>query len=410
MDNKSVVVLGAGHAGVHAAARLAESGRFDRITLVDAQSGVPYERPPLSKEALKAATDSVRKPLRRPDYFAAKGIDLVTGAPAVQVDRSRTAVILAGDTRIPYDTLILATGCRARPMAVPGVQLPGVFSLRTAADSAELTPHLVRGNRLVIIGAGYIGMEVAAAATERGVVVVVLEAQDRVMKRVTSEPVSRFFQQLHEAKGTTFHLGTSVTEFTGLGRVDGVRTSDGQWLPADLAVVGIGVVPNDSLAHEAGIDCSDGILVDQHCRTSDPNIYAIGDVTRFSFSDSEVIRLECVQNALHQAEKATRHILGHTMPESEVPWFWTVQHGVRLQSAGLRRESDETVFRGDPRSGRHSVLYLREGRLAAIDSIGSLADFTSAKKLIGARTALDPATAADPHQKLSAAQLSPADR
>ena len=260
------------------------------------------------------------------------------------------------------------------------------------------------GRRVVVVGAGYIGMEVAAAASSRGCRVTVLEAADRVMSRVTSKPVSRHFQDLHGARGTEFVFGAGVDAFEGSRAVEAVRTADGNTYPADLVLVGIGILPNQELASAAGIECADGILVKASGQTSDPDVYAAGDVTRSRPSaGGPGIRLECIQNALHQADSIVESIVFDKELAGEVPWFWTVQHDVRLQTAGLRHPDDDVVIRPSDRGSGFSVLYLRGETLAAIDTVNALHDFMPAKKLITSRQRIDPAKAADPSVKLTLA-------
>ncbi|GGG65216.1 putative ferredoxin reductase [Kocuria dechangensis] len=401
-----VVVVGSGHAGVAVAAGLRTRGWAGRVVLVDAQHDVPYERPPLSKDLLASGAGDRAAPLRKEDWYEAKGIERVTGQAVDSIDRDARAVILSDGSRLPYHRLVLATGSRARELPVPGADLDGVLALRTHQDGLAIKQSLVPGARVVVIGAGFIGMEVAAAAVKNGCAVTVLEFQDRVMKRVTSPPVSAFFERLHRSQGLRLEFGAAVTELQGDGRVERVLTSDGRTFEADVVVAGIGVLPNQELAEAAGLACQDGILVNEQCRTTDPCIYAAGDVTRFTspFSGASQ-RLESIQNATAQAEAVVDDVLDHEVKPSEVPWFWTVQHGVRLQTAGVMHPDDEVVVRGDPERGKFSVVYLREGRLAAVDTIGGLADFRPAKKLISTGLLLDPARVADPGVKLEDAVI-----
>ncbi|SDB79802.1 3-phenylpropionate/trans-cinnamate dioxygenase ferredoxin reductase subunit [Raineyella antarctica] len=397
-----VVIIGAGHAGVQVAAGLRTRGWTGGIVLVDEEGGLPYERPPLSKDVLGPDETAEGGPLLRKDaFYASKDITRLAGVRVGSIDRGRRVVALDDGQELAYHRLVIASGARGRRLTVPGHDLSGVLSLRTAADALAVRGELVPGARVVIIGAGYIGMEVAAAATKRGCDVTVLEFQDRVMKRVTSEPVSEFYQQLHRSKGVRFAFGAAVSAIEGEGRVERVLTADGRSYPADVVVAGIGVIPNQELAEAAGIACRDGILVDEACRTSDPAVYAAGDVTRFisTFGGAEM-RLECLQNAQQQADVVADTIMGRTPREAEVPWFWTVQFDVRLQTAGVMHPDDDIVLRGDPATGKFSVCYLREDSLAAIDTVGSLADFRQGKKLIAAGTFMDRTALADPAVRL----------
>jgi 3-phenylpropionate/trans-cinnamate dioxygenase ferredoxin reductase component len=396
-----IVIVGSGHAGVATAAGLRTRGWDGRIVLVDAQNGTPYERPPLSKDLLEPGAGDRTALLRKEDYYEAKDIERMTGHTVESIDPANRAVFLAGGSRLPYHRLVLATGSRSRELPVPGADLDGVLALRTYQDGLAIRCALVPGAKVVVIGAGFIGMEVAAAAVKNGCSVTVLEFQDRVMKRVTSAPVSAFFERLHRAQGVRLEFGAAVTELQGDGRVERVLTSDGRHFEADVVVAGIGVLPNQELAEAAGVACQDGILVDERCRTNVPGIYAAGDVTRFTspFSGTSQ-RLESIQNANAQAEAVANEILDSQPKAPEVPWFWTVQHGVRLQTAGVMHPDDEVIVRGDPATGKFSVVYLREGRLAAVDTVGGLTDFRPAKKLIPASPLLDPSLVVDPAVKL----------
>jgi 3-phenylpropionate/trans-cinnamate dioxygenase ferredoxin reductase subunit len=401
-----VVIVGAGHSGVAVAAGLRARGWEGGILLLEAEKGTPYERPPLSKELLKDGAPDESAVLRKEKFYQDKLIDRVAGIAVDSVDRAGRTVLLSDGSRLAYHRLVIATGSRARALTVPGAALPGVQSLRTRDDALELKRILVAGARVAIIGAGYIGLEVAAAAAAKGCEVTVLEFQDRVMSRVTSAPVSRHFQQLHERHGVRFVFGAAVTDIEGDQRAERVVTADGAVFQADVVLAGIGVVPNQELAAEAGLECRDGILVDGHGMTSDPAIYAIGDVTRFTSPiDGASQRLECIQNAQAQADTVAAHITGQPAGVPEIPWFWTVQHGVRLQTAGVRRPDDDVIVRGNPAGGSFSVVYLRDGRISAVDTIGGLADFRPARKLIARGDRMDPALAADPRVPLTEATL-----
>ncbi|MBD1541177.1 FAD-dependent oxidoreductase [Arthrobacter sp. IA7] len=392
-----VVIIGAGHSGVAVATGLRSRGWEGGVLLIDAENGLPYERPPLSKELLKEGAPDESAVLRKEKFYADKGIARLAGVTAESIDRDGRTVLLSDGTRQAYHRLVIATGSRARPLTVPGAGLPGVRSLRTRDDALELKRLLVPGARVAIIGAGYIGLEVAAAAAAKGCEVTVLEFQDRVMSRVTSAPVSRHFEQLHGRHGVRFVFGAAVTSIDGGERAERVTVAGGTNFPADVVLAGIGVLPNEELAADAGLECRDGILVDGHGRTSNPAVYASGDVTRFTSPiDGASQRLECIQNALAQADRVAAHITGQAAAEPEIPWFWTVQHGVRLQTAGVRHPEDQAIVRGETSGGKFSVVYLREGRLAAVDTIANLADFRTAKRLIAQGARIDPALAADP--------------
>lgn len=401
-----VIIVGAGHSGVAVAAGLRARGWEGGILLLDAEKETPYERPPLSKELLKDGAPDESAVLRKEKFYQDKRIDRLTGITADSIDRKGATVLLSDGSRHAYHRLVIATGSRARPLTVPGAGLAGVQSLRTRDDALELKRLLVRGARVAIIGAGYIGLEVAAAAAAKACEVTVLEFQDRVMSRVTSAPVSHHFEQLHERHGVRFVFGAAVTAIEGDGRAERLVTADGTVFHADVVLAGIGVLPNQELAAEAGLECRDGILVDGDGRTSDPAIYATGDVTRFiSPIDGASQRLECIQNAQAQADRVAAHITGQQAAGPEIPWFWTIQHGVRLQTAGVRHPDDDVIVRGEPAASRFSVVYLRDGRLAAVDTIAGLTDFRPARKLIAQGARIDPALAADPGIPLTDAIL-----
>lgn len=404
MRDNRVVIVGAGHAGVQAATLLAEARRGLEITLLELEASWPYERPPLSKEGLRPDAETAVTVLHRRGFYADQGINLVRGAPVTAIDRGAKKVMLGTGEPLPYDHLVLATGSLPLSLPVPGSELEGIAQLKTAQDAERLRLELGRRQRILVVGAGYIGLEVAAAAAKAGAEVTVLEHQDRVMARVTSAPVSRFYEDLHRAAGVHLQLGCTVQSFQGVQRVERILTTDGQVFEADLVVVAVGVRPNESLAQDAGLQCRDGVLIDERARTSDPAIYAIGDMSRLvSPGDPHGVRLESVQSATAQAKAAASDILGGGEIQTEVPWFWTVQHGVRLQTAGLRRDDDELLLRGDPATGQFSVLYLRSGRLAAIDTVGSLRDFGPGKRLIAAGPKIDRSRAVDSSIRLTEA-------
>ncbi|WP_067662031.1 NAD(P)/FAD-dependent oxidoreductase [Nocardia miyunensis] len=404
MPEETIIIGGAGHAGVQTAVRLRELGWAGRILMIAPDADDPYERPPLSKHFLEPGSPDTVVPLRRPGYFESKGIERRRGRIERVVPSTRY-VLLESGSRVDYSKLVLAPGSHARRLLVPGGDLAGIHQLKTREDALALKVALRGGARVVVIGAGYIGLEVAAAAAAIGCETTVLEFEKRVMNRVTSEPVSRYFQRIHQDRGTRFVFGAAVTEVRGDGRAQEVLASDGSVYPADVVVVGIGVVPLQELARDCGLRVADGIVVDHDSRTSDPDIYAAGDATRLiDAHDGTNRRLESIQSAVAQATNAANHIMGSPSGKREVPWFWTVQHGVRFQTAGLRDPGDTVVVRGSE-TEQFSVLYLREGRLAAIDTVGSLRDFNPGKKLIAAAIRIDPQRAADPAVKLSEAAV-----
>lgn len=405
MSIKSVVVVGAGHAGVNVAAALRSGGYAERLTVIEELCETPYERPPLSKELLRAGSPAASTPIRKPSFYSANDIQLVSGLTVVSINKQNKTLKLADSKEIPYDRLVLATGSSASKLQIAGGDLPGVQYLKTYEDALKIKSAIANKARLVIIGAGYIGLEVAAAAA-RACDVTVIEFQDRVMKRVTSDPVSRYFQKLHESNGVKIVLEVAVTAIEGRGRAERVVTSDGRAFDADLVVVGVGATPNQRIALEAGIHCKDGVIVDYNCQTSDPYIYAAGDVTRFMGPlEGQAIRLECVANAVAQSKIVAQHLLHGGIQRQEIPWFWTVQFGNRLQTAGVQSPEDKIIVRGKIDTGKFSVLYMREERLAAIDTVNALSDFVVGKRLIASKTKLSSERASDFNRGLAQASL-----
>jgi 3-phenylpropionate/trans-cinnamate dioxygenase ferredoxin reductase subunit len=399
-----VVIIGAGHAGGTAAATLRQEGFDGRIVMLGDEPYPPYERPPLSKAVLSGAMPLEKTYLRKPTFYEEKAIELRTGAGVEAIDRAARTLRLFSGESVGYDKLILATGSRLRRLKVPGADLLGVYYLRGIDDSLAIKAQLRAGANIVIIGGGYIGLEVAASAAKAGANVTLIEAMDRVMARVTSETVSSFFQDEHRKHGVTLKLNTGVTALEGEGRVERVVAGDGSVHPADLVVVGIGIVAADELAQAAGLACDNGIVVDEFTQTSDPAIWAIGDVTNHPNSLlGGRFRLESVQNAISQGQTAAKAILGRATAYAEVPWFWSDQYDLKLQTAGIRRPDDREVVRGAPANRKFSVCYLRDGALAAIDTIANLKDFMPAKKLIAEKRPIDPERLANPDIPLAEA-------
>jgi 3-phenylpropionate/trans-cinnamate dioxygenase ferredoxin reductase subunit len=395
--SETVVIIGAGHAGGTAAATLRAEGFDGRIVLLGDETWPPYERPPLSKAVLSGAMALERTFLRKPAFYEEKSIELRTGTAVEAIDRAQCQVRLFNGETVAYDKLIIATGSKLRRLQVPGADLLGVYYLRGIDDSLAIKEGLREGAHIVIVGGGYIGLEVAASAAKAGAKVTVLEAMDRIMARVTSETVSHFFEDEHRKHGVDLKLKTGVTALEGGGRVERVIAGDGTVLPADLVVVGIGILAQDQLAQEAGLTCDNGIVVDEFTQTSDAAIWAIGDVTNHpNRLLGGRFRLESVQNAISQGQTAAKAILGKATPYAEVPWFWSDQYDLKLQTAGLRRPTDQEIVRGDLANRKFSVGYLRDGALAAIDTIANLKDFMPAKRLIGEKRPIDPERFANP--------------
>ena len=392
-----IVILGAGHAGGACAALLRQYGHEGTISLVGDEPIPPYQRPPLSKAWLKGEADAESLALRPLSFYADNDIQFHPNTRAVRIHRADQLVDCADGWVIPYDVLILATGARALPLPIAGSNLAGVLSLRTAADAEALKAALGPGKTLAVIGGGYIGLEVAASGRALGAEVVIIERETRVLARVACPALSEFFSDYHEAKGVRFELGCGVTAFQGEhGHVTDVVLSNGQVLACDAVVVGIGAAPNDELAVEAGLNCTRGIVVDLAARTSDPNIYAIGDVTHRPLPIYDrMFRLESVPNALEQAKQAAADIIGRPTPQMEVPWQWSDQYDLKLQIAGYPFDVDEILIRGDPKTAKFAVFHLHGGQVQAVEAINAPAEFMMGKTLIGNRRAVDKAKLVD---------------
>ncbi len=398
-----VVIVGAGHAGGSAAALLRASGFEGDILLLGEEPVPPYQRPPLSKAWLKGETDLESLLLRPADYYPEHAVDLRTDVRVTAIAPSERTVTLSDGSTEAYDALILATGSKARRLPIPGADRPDLIELRTLSDAERLKDQLRPGRRLVVVGGGYVGLEAAASARSLGAEVVVLERMDRVLARVASEPLSAFFTRRHRAAGVDVRLGAEVTAFEDAG----VRMSDGELIAADVVLVGVGALANDDLARAAGLDCdlagSGGIVVDETARTSDPAIYAIGDVTvRPVPVHGCTLRLESVPNALEQARQAAHAIVGRPQAASEVPWFWSDQYEIKLQIAGLPIEADRTLVRGDPETGAFAVFHLSGDRIVCVEAVNAPPEFMAGKQLIQRRTPIDPEKLADPTVSMKA--------
>lgn len=392
-----VVIVGSGQAGVQCAISLRDQGYQGAVAIVGDEPGWPYQRPPLSKAYLLGKMDDDGILLRAPALYDELGVALLDGVRAQAIDRDAGRLWLSSGEALPYDHLVLATGARQRPLTIPGAHLDGVLSLRTLADAKRLMARLEGMKRAVVVGAGFIGLEFAAVARALGVAVTVVEIADRAMARALSRPMAAFFEQRHRSWGVDFHLGASVQEIHGVDRVREVELSDGSRLPADMVLVGIGVLANTELAEQAGLTVGDGIIVDELLQTSDPAISAIGDVAFHPsrFSAIGPVRLESVQNAADQGRAMAARVAGKPKPYDYAPWFWSDQGDLKLQIAGLSAGHDQTVLRGDPASGAFSVFLFRQGRLLACESVNRAADHMVTRRLLQADLPLAPEQAAD---------------
>jgi 3-phenylpropionate/trans-cinnamate dioxygenase ferredoxin reductase subunit len=378
------------------AASARQGGFQGSIRILSDEHHLPYHRPPLSKAFLTEA-EAAAVPLRAEAFYQEQDIKIELGVRVTQLDRPAAALKTAGGALVPFQTLVLATGARPRMPRIDGGDLDGVCFLRSIDDARTLKLRLGEARKIVVIGGGFIGLEVAASCVNLGKGVTVVESLPRLMSRALPELMGDWFAAKHRLHGVELRLGADVTALRGTnGKVNAVSLGDGTEIPADLVVIGIGVVPNEELAAEAGIKCSNGILVDQWGRTSDPTVYAIGDCSRhLSRYSGSPLRLESVQNAMDQARAAGTTLAGKDTPYNAVPWFWSDQYDVKLQMAGLSAGHDARAVRGSLEEGKFSIYYLRQGVLIGVDSVNRPGDHMLARKLVGARCALSVAQVTD---------------
>jgi 3-phenylpropionate/trans-cinnamate dioxygenase ferredoxin reductase subunit len=395
---QTIVVVGAGQVAAQAVDALRRDGSAARIVVIGAERYPPYQRPPLSKKFFTGELSQERLALKPEAFYASHGAELRLGRRTVAIDPRAHRLTLDDGASLDYERLLLATGALPRRITVPGSDLAGIHLLRTLDDVLAIRGELAAAPRVVIVGAGYIGLEVAASCRHLGHEVDVVEMADRVMNRVVGPEVSAFYERVHRNEGVRIHLDTQLAGFAGdaQGHVREVIAADGRRLAADLVIAGVGVVPDTALAEQAGLACNNGIAVDEYCRTSDADIYAAGDCTSHpSPRYGRRVRLESVDNAFEQAKSAAANLAGRPQVHDRVPWFWSDQYTVKLLIVGLSQGHDRTVLRGDPDSNSFSYCYLREGELIAIDCINQPKDYMAARKLIGERACLDAQRLAD---------------
>ena len=393
-----IVVVGGGQAGGQAVDSLRKEGFDGELFLVTAEHQPPYQRPPLSKHYLAGRVGPDRVLLRPESFYAENSIELITGTKVESIDPAARRIELAAGRSLDYDRLLLATGSRVRRLdGMPGADLDGVLYLRTIEDSDRIRAAMDNAERVVVVGGGYIGLEVASVATEANLAVTVIETLPRLLSRVATSDLAAYYADLHRRRGVDLRLGTSVEAFHGDGRVRAVGLADGSEIPADVVVAGIGIEPATDLARAAGIDCDNGIMVDSGCRTSAPNVFAAGDCTSHPNPYfGRRVRLESVPNAMEQGRVAAATMLDHDRTYDSEPWFWSDQYGVRLQMAGLSEGADETVTRGSIGDDSFIVFYLKGGVLIGADAVDSVREFIFCRRLVAARGRPEPAVLADP--------------
>jgi 3-phenylpropionate/trans-cinnamate dioxygenase ferredoxin reductase component len=395
-----IVIAGGGQAAVQAIDTLRRKGFSGKIVLIGDEPWLPYQRPPLSKKYLAGALERERLLLRPPHFYEAHSVETLLGRRVEDISRREQRLRLDDGSSCAYDALLIATGSRPRPLGAPGADLDGVHFLRTIADVGRIRAEWAPGKHLVIVGGGYIGLEVAATARQLGLEVTVLEMADRVMNRVVCPQISSFYEAEHARHGVRILCNSRVHALAaapGSRRVRAVVTEDGQEHEADGVVVGCGVLPADELAVAAGLACENGVAVDDRCRTSDPVIFAAGDCTSHpSLRYGRRLRLESVDNAFEQGASAALNMLGLETVHDKVPWFWSDQYDLKLIIVGIGQGYDAVVMRGDPAGHAFSACYLREGELISVDTVNSPKDQMAARKLIAARARPNPDRLADP--------------
>ena len=377
-----VVIIGAGHAGGMTAISLRQQKYQGSITVIGEEDCLPYQRPALSKGFLAGEIEEKRLYLKSQDYFDKNNINIIRNHKIVDIDRNNKTILLDNREQIEYEKLIIATGSVVNKLNTSS-RGTGLYYLRTIGDSLKIREKLRNKNKITIIGAGYIGLEIASIAIKKNLKVTILELENRVMSRVVSSEVSNFFQNKHQSEGIEFKFNTSVTDIEDQGKQKGIVCSDGSVLSTDLVVVGVGIKPNIELAHSSGLECDNGIIVDDNGKTSDDHIFAVGDCSNHPNNIlKRRLRLESVQNAVEQAKSVAASIAGSVKPYQEVPWFWSDQYNIKLQIAGISQDHDYHVIRGYPEEEKFAVFYQKEKRLVAVDAINSPKEFMLGKKWI----------------------------
>ena len=398
MAQADVVIVGAGHGGAQCAIALRQAEFSGTITMIGREPEPPYERPPLSKEYFAREKTFDRLYIRPPQFWEEKGVDLMLGTEVTAVDPAAKQLTLSDGSTFGYGKLVWAAGGDPRPLPIPGAELSGIHFVRTREDCDRLMGEIDGGVRqIAIVGGGYIGLEAAAVLTKLGCKVTLLEALPRILARVAGPELSAFYEKEHRDHGVDLRTQVAVDSFVGEGRVTGVKLGDGSVVEADAVIVGIGIIPSVGPLIAAGAAAGNGVDIDEFCRTSLPDVYAIGDCAAFAaqYAGGTVMRVESVQNANDMATCVARQICGDAQPYHAFPWFWSNQYDLRLQTAGLSVGYDQTVVRGNPDDRSFSVVYLKGGKVIALDCVNMVKDYVQGRKLVEAGVKPDLAKLAD---------------
>lgn len=396
-----MVIIGAGHAAGQAAASLRQEKYEGPITIVGDEPHVPYQRPPLSKQYLSGEQEIDRVYLRPQKFYDDKDVKLILNTSATAIDRDAKTVSLDNGETLEYEKLIISTGSRPRILNIEGSDLGGIHYLRTIGDVDAIRAEMGDAKNLVIVGGGYIGLEVASVGVEAGLNVHVLEMEERILQRVTTPEMSEYYHNLHTGRGVNIHTQTGVTGFSGDGRVAKVLCGDAGEFDADLVIVGIGIIPNVELAEAAGLEVDNGIVVNERCETSDPDIFSAGDCTNHPNPLlNRRLRLESVPNAMEQARVCASNMLGGDKTYASIPWFWSDQYELKLQMVGFSADGDQQVVRGNMAENQFAVFYLNDGKVVSADAVNSPKEFMICKQLVG--KAVDVDALADPESDLKA--------
>ena len=384
-----MVIIGCGQAGGQAAASLRQEKYEGPITMIGQEPYIPYQRPPLSKQYLSGEQEKEKLSLRQESFYSEKEINLKLETSVLSLDPHKKELQLENDETVTYDKLLVATGGRPRKLEVDGHTLKGIHYLRNIDDVDAIKTQMNTSQNLVIVGGGYIGLEVASVAIKRGLTVSVLEMESRILERVTTEEMSAFYHQLHTDEGVNILTSTQAKAFKGSETVESVVCGDHE-IPADLVIVGIGILPNTEMAEAAGLKTNNGLVVDEHCRTSNEHIFAAGDCTNHPNPIlNRRLRLESVPNAMEQGRVAASNMLGGSKSYASMPWFWSDQYEHKLQMVGFSKDSDQSVVRGEVESKSFTVFYLKDGSIIAADSVNNPKEFMASKQLVGKKASIE---------------------